>query len=102
MAGIAGWDDIRDALHGEGWGEIRSVVIDSATKAEEVASDWVPANIPHEKGHKVQRLTAHVFGGRRRSTDVEPLRPFRRPGVGDAQLWGLPFGRCLPYPNRPG
>ncbi len=59
---IANWDDIRVALHGDGWDEIKTIVIDSATKAEELAGEWVLAKIPHEKGHKVTRLEDYGYG----------------------------------------
>lgn len=62
LAGCDSWQAIRDALHGDGWDEIHTLVIDSATKAEELAADWVVQNIPHEKGHRVQRLEDYGFG----------------------------------------
>ena len=56
------WQGIRDAVNGDGWDDIRTIVIDSATKAEELAGDWVVKNIPHEKGHRVFRLEDYGFG----------------------------------------
>ena len=60
--GIATWDDIRDALHAGGWDGIKTVVIDSASKAEELAVAWVIKNIPHEKGNRVERIEDYGYG----------------------------------------
>jgi hypothetical protein len=35
--GIAVWQDLRDALASDGWDSIKTIVIDTATKAEELA-----------------------------------------------------------------
>jgi hypothetical protein len=59
---ITGWADIRKALHAEGWDEIRTLVIDSATKAEELAVAHTLATVPHEKGHRVDRIEGYGFG----------------------------------------
>ena len=34
VGGIATWQDMRDALHSGGWDDVKTIVIDSATKAE--------------------------------------------------------------------
>ena len=61
--GIAGWEDVRIALHGEGWEEVRTIVIDSATKAEELALAWTLVNIPHEKeGVLIRRIEDYGYG----------------------------------------
>ena len=60
---IDGWQDVRDVLHGEGWDEIRTMVIDSATKAEELALAWTLANVPHDKQDvRVQRIEDYGYG----------------------------------------
>lgn len=57
------WDDMRDALHSpELWKGFNAIVIDDLTKAEEMATDWAVANIPHEKGHKVDSIEGYGFG----------------------------------------
>jgi len=57
------------------WGELRAVlqdrtlleqftavVIDSLTRAEDMAIQWVVENVPHEKGHKVSNIEDFGFG----------------------------------------
>ncbi|MFW6062020.1 MAG: AAA family ATPase [Planctomycetota bacterium] len=63
VAGITGWQDIRDALHSQGWDEIRTIVMDSATKAEEMALEWTLRNVRHEKdGVAIRRIEDYGFG----------------------------------------
>lgn len=62
VGGVTGWQSIRDALHAPGWDAIKTIVIDSATKAEEMATEWTLANVPHEKGHRVNRLEDYGYG----------------------------------------
>ena len=63
VAGLAGWQDIRDALHAGGWEEVRTIVIDSATKAEEMALEWTLRNVKHEKDSVViRRIEDYGFG----------------------------------------
>lgn len=56
------WAGLRDALHAPGWDGIKTLVIDSATKAEELAVAHTLATVPHEKGHRVQRIEDYGFG----------------------------------------
>jgi len=60
--GISTWAQMRDALHAPGWDEIKTIVIDSATKAEELAAEYTVATVPHEKGNRVQRIEDYGFG----------------------------------------
>lgn len=62
VAGIRTWQDMRDALHADGWQDIRTIVIDSATRAEELAVEHTLLTVPHEKGQKVQRIEDYGFG----------------------------------------
>jgi hypothetical protein len=62
VGNISRWQDIRDALHLPGWDPIRTIVIDSATRAEELAVEHTLATVPHEKGHRVQRIEDYGFG----------------------------------------
>jgi len=62
VEGVTGWADIRKALHAEGWGDVQTVVVDSATKAEELAVAHTLATVPHEKGHRVDRIEGYGFG----------------------------------------
>jgi hypothetical protein len=64
VAGITVWQDIHDALYSDGWDDIRTIVIDSATKAEELALAHVLATVPHERGKDVviKRIEDYGFG----------------------------------------
>lgn len=63
VGGVAGWQDIRDALHSDGWDDVRTLVIDSATKAEELALEWTLRNVRHEKdGVVIRRIEDYGFG----------------------------------------
>jgi hypothetical protein len=62
VSGIRSWQDMRDALHAEGWDDIKTIVIDSATRAEELAVEHTLATVPHEKGQRVQRIEDYGFG----------------------------------------
>jgi hypothetical protein len=52
VSGVGVWQDLREALHSTGWDDIKTIVIDSITKAEELAGAWVLANVPMENGNQ--------------------------------------------------
>lgn len=57
------WESIRSALHAGGWDAVKTIVIDSATRAEELAVAWTIANVPHEKRDVViRRIEDYGFG----------------------------------------
>ena len=60
VAGRMDWQGLRDTLHAPGWDSVRTIVIDTATKAEELALQWVYANIKH-KGQPVERLEGYEY-----------------------------------------
>jgi hypothetical protein len=62
VSGIVTWSDLREVLQADGWDGIATIVIDSLTKAEELAAAHTVATVPHEKGHRVQRLEDYGFG----------------------------------------
>ncbi|MFQ5410367.1 MAG: AAA family ATPase, partial [Anaerolineales bacterium] len=63
VASASTWQDIRDALHAPGWDEIRTIVIDSATRAEELAVAHTITTVPHEKREIViRRIEDYGFG----------------------------------------
>jgi hypothetical protein len=62
VAGVETWQDLRDMLQAEGWDDIGTIVIDSLTKAEELAVAHTLANVPHDKGHRIQRIEDYGFG----------------------------------------
>jgi hypothetical protein len=51
------WDELRATLHNTAMlAPFGAVVVDSGTKAEELASAWVIANIEHEKGRAFKEI----------------------------------------------
>ena len=62
VSGVSTWQDLRDVLHADGWVDTKTIVIDSVTKAEELAGAWVLANVPLENGKKAQRLEDYGWG----------------------------------------
>ena len=61
-AGINTWAQLRSALQSPGWDAIKTIVIDSATKAEELAIAHTLKTVPHEKGNKVERIEDYGYG----------------------------------------
>jgi len=62
VAGVESWQDLRDALHADGWDGIRTLVIDSVTKAEELAVAWVMDNVPVDDKRKATRIEDYPYG----------------------------------------
>lgn len=59
---IETFSDLRACLQSSALDGFATVVIDSATKAEELAVAHALATIPHEKGHRVSSLEGYGFG----------------------------------------
>jgi hypothetical protein len=55
------WDDLRAAVQAK-WDGYGAIVIDSLTKAQELAEEWTLQNVPHEKGHFVKSIEGYGFG----------------------------------------
>ncbi|MBN2582926.1 MAG: ATP-binding protein [Planctomycetes bacterium] len=62
VAGVTSWQDVRSALSGEGWDGIGTIVVDTATRAEELALAYTLATVPHEKGQRVERIEDYGYG----------------------------------------
>lgn len=62
VVGIDSWPALREALQSDGWGEIRTIVIDTLTRAEELCIQHTLDTVPHEKGHRVGRLEDYGYG----------------------------------------
>jgi hypothetical protein len=57
------WDDLRAVLADTGlWSPYDTVVIDTLTRAEEMAAAWTLQNVKHEKGQKVDRIEDYGWG----------------------------------------
>lgn len=63
VSGITTWEQMRDALHAPGWDSVKSIVIDSATKAEELALAYVIQNKLTEKGKAATSISDYPYGG---------------------------------------
>lgn len=59
---IRSMNELRAVLQSPIIDEYDSIVIDSATKAEEFAAAWVVENIPHEKGGRVSSIEGYGYG----------------------------------------
>lgn len=62
VCNVTTWQAMRDALHAPQWENVRTIVIDSGTKAEELCTQWVIANVKHEKGTRIERIEDYGFG----------------------------------------
>lgn len=62
VTGIESWQALRAALNAPGWDGIKTIVIDPATRAEELCVAETLATVPHEKGHRVSRLEDYGYG----------------------------------------
>lgn len=60
--GIDTFEDLRAIIGSDRIDPYESVVVDTATKAEELATAYTLATVPHEKGHFVDRLEGYGFG----------------------------------------
>lgn len=58
---IATWLDLRDVLNGDGWDGVRSIVIDTGTKAEELATAHLLETKPTDKGAKAESLEDYGY-----------------------------------------
>jgi hypothetical protein len=56
------WQDLRDSLHSKIVADYGSIVIDTATKAQELACAHTFANVRHEKGHLVTSVEGYGYG----------------------------------------
>jgi len=60
VEGITTWSALRSALQSDGWDDVKTIVIDTATKAEELAIAWMFANIK-DKGVAVSRMEDYGY-----------------------------------------
>lgn len=62
VEGLETYADLRACLQSNVLDGYDTIIIDSATKAEEMAAEHVLATVPHEKGHRVDCLEGYGFG----------------------------------------
>ena len=56
------WASVRSALQSDGWDDIKTIVIDTATKLEELAVAHTIKTVKHEKGNSVSSIEGYGFG----------------------------------------
>ena len=62
VSGVDNWAHLRAALQSDGWDQVNSIVIDTGTRAEELAIAHTLETVPHEKGHLCARLEDYGYG----------------------------------------
>ena len=62
VAGVMTWPELRAALQSDGWDKIKTIVIDTGTKAEELAVAHTLVTVPHEKGQKCNSVEDYGYG----------------------------------------
>jgi len=60
--GVSDWPTLRSVLQSDGWDSIKTIVLDTVTKAEEMAVAYTLATVPHEKGPMVKKIEDYGFG----------------------------------------
>lgn len=60
--GVTDWGTLIAALNADGWDSIKTIVIDTATRAEKMCEDWIITTVPNEKGAKVANIEGYGFG----------------------------------------
>ena len=56
------WSAMREMLHMPGWDQIRTIVIDSATRAEELAVEQTLATVPKANGQRARNVEDYDYG----------------------------------------
>ncbi len=62
VGGVETWADLRLCLQSDALDTCQTIVIDSITRAEELAVAHTLATVPHDKGHRVTSIEAYGFG----------------------------------------
>lgn len=62
ISNISAWQELRGALHAPMWDNIGTIVIDTATKAEELAVQHTLAHVMNDKGKQVSSVEGYGFG----------------------------------------
>ncbi len=60
--GVTDWAALLAALNADGWQDVKTIVVDTATRAEKMCEDWIVAHVPNEKGMKVANIEGYGFG----------------------------------------
>lgn len=60
--GISSWSDLRAALAAPGWDDVKTIVIDSLSVAEELAVAHTLATVPKERGERAKNIEDYGYG----------------------------------------
>lgn len=60
--GVTDWATLLAALNADGWDAVRTIVIDTATRAEKMCEDYIIATVPNDKGAMVANIEGYGFG----------------------------------------
>lgn len=60
--GVRDWATLLAVLNADGWDNIKTIVIDTATRAEKMCEDHIIATVPNDKGAKVANIEGYGFG----------------------------------------
>ena len=59
---VTDWGTLLSALNSDGWDSIKTIVLDTGTRAEKMCEDWIIATMPNEKGAKVSTIEGYGYG----------------------------------------
>lgn len=60
---VQSWEELLAVIRDKtAWAQFGAIVVDSLTKAEELAVAWTLENVSHEKGHTVKSVEGYGFG----------------------------------------
>jgi hypothetical protein len=62
VEGVASWLDLRAVLQSDGWDKIKTIVVDTGTRAEELAVAHTLGTVLHEKGQKCNSVEDYGYG----------------------------------------
>ena len=62
VVAVSSWQDMRDALNAPGWENHKTIVIDTLTRAEELAVDHLLATVKTEKGQAAKSIEDYGYG----------------------------------------
>lgn len=57
-----GWTNIREVLRSDCWEDVGTIVIDTITRAEDLAKAWTLENVPSENGRPVTSIEGYGYG----------------------------------------
>lgn len=60
--GVESWQDLRALLASDALDDAKAIVLDTASRAEELARNWVVANVKTAKGNTVSNLQGYGYG----------------------------------------